>query len=146
MESVLAREATKSLKKQSTPTHLSPQRFKIDRTSVFKGHNNILSRWVRRKAHHLQSKGQPFVLHAPGKQIFVVSSRQHMKELNQASPATFSMHAVAKEVWIIGSSPFQCCLALIITVGIATTIQHAEFRHEWSKRCSWDSVCPGDTQ
>lgn len=38
------------------------------------------------------------MLQTPGKQIFVVSSRKHIKELNQAPPATLSMHAVAKEV------------------------------------------------
>lgn len=50
-------------------------------------------------AHHYgKSQGKPFVLRTPGKQVVVVSSRKHIKELNQASPAALSMHAMAKEL------------------------------------------------
>ena len=90
--------------------------------------------WIRRRIHNPQYQGRPFVLQTPGKQIFVVSWRKRIRELNQASPATLSMHAVAKEVRFPNSLPVQCRSALISLTDSAAYAYHARLRYERTKR------------
>lgn len=70
------------------------------------------------------------MLRTPGKQVVVVSSRKHIKELNQASPAALSMHAMAKEVQLsIIQTHFANPVLMRYTADAAPTY-HARLRHE----------------
>ncbi|CAF9924403.1 MAG: hypothetical protein ALECFALPRED_002742 [Alectoria fallacina] len=44
-----------------------------------------------------KAEGKPFFVYTPGKRHVMVTSNQHIKELNEAPSSTLSLHAVAKD-------------------------------------------------
>ena len=52
---------------------------------------------IIRKAYK-EARGRPFVVHTPSNQLVLISSQQHIRELNKAPSSQMSLHAVAKEL------------------------------------------------
>lgn len=52
---------------------------------------------------YVAAKGQPFIMSTPSRKNIMVSSQQHINELDKAPRNVLSLHAVAKEVSFIAS-------------------------------------------
>jgi len=65
---------------------------------VFRAYQYLFSGSTMIEEAYKESQGKPFIIQTPERKTIMVSSMQHIRELDKAQRNKLSLHAVAKEV------------------------------------------------
>jgi len=72
---------------------------------VFRAYQYLFAGSTMIEQAYKKSQGNPFIIQTPERKTIMVSSKQHIRELDKAPRNKLSLHAVAKEVGLQESMP-----------------------------------------